>query len=33
MQEDGSINTPVSNRGRHYVRLIKFDKYDNVIST
>lgn len=32
MQEDGSINKAVSDRGEQYVRLIKFDVYDNVMS-
>ena len=32
MEEDVSINIAASDTGRYYVRLIKFDMYDNVIS-
>ena len=31
MEEDSSINRAASDTGRHYVKLIKFDMYDNVL--
>lgn len=31
MDKDSSINRAASDTGRHYVRLIKFDMYDNVL--
>lgn len=31
MEEDSSINRAASDTGRRYIRLIKFDMYDNVL--
>lgn len=31
MEEDTSINRAASETGRRYIRLIKFDMYDNVL--